>query len=239
MWIEAPFTPAQVQTLNEYQFGVSDHGPGHPFLCGRNDKGHHGTIDGNRGLLIATLSGWRCLYCDHNQSEAFEPFTKNHEGGVRWGDLVIEAMPSKVDALIDQLVDRLLQANQPASPFFAEKGSARQRIQHLVGIALESLYRRKLAYDGVETRPGRAFSVNEQWVAVDDGLPPVGREVQALCRLSEVTNPAHPAFAVGYHIVRTTRFSALPSGSFMAESVGCGQVTHWRHERINENALLA
>ena len=102
MWIEAPFTPAQMQTLNEYQFGVSDHGPGHPFLCGKNDEGHHGTIDGNRGLLIATLSGWRCLYCDHNQIEAFEPFTKTHEGEVRWGDLVIEAVPGKIDTLIDR-----------------------------------------------------------------------------------------------------------------------------------------
>lgn len=229
MWIDAPFNLAQVQALNEYQFGLNDAGPAHPFTCANNDDDRHGVINGDRGLLIATTNGWRCMYCDYEQCSTLDVAANTQSSQLHWGDLLLEAMPRKVDELIAQLQKRLTQANQPTSPFYADKDS-RQRVQRLIGIALECLYRRNLAFAGVETRPGRAFSVSPDWTSVTMRLPPFGRDIQALCRLSDVTNPSHPAFALGYHIVRTTRLPALPaSGDFMAESCGYGEVTHWRH----------
>ena len=57
--IETPFTPAQVQALNEYQ----TIGHFHPFTCG-TDSRHGG------GALVATEAGWICPDCDYTQNWA-------------------------------------------------------------------------------------------------------------------------------------------------------------------------
>ena len=52
----APFSPRQVNTLNEYQFFDRTH----PFTC---DKGH---------VLQATEEGWVCGQCEYTQNWAHE-----------------------------------------------------------------------------------------------------------------------------------------------------------------------
>jgi hypothetical protein len=56
--IEAPFTPGQVAHLNAYQRA----GAGHPFTCG-NPSCPRTSAD----VLIATVRGWICPYCDSTQ----------------------------------------------------------------------------------------------------------------------------------------------------------------------------
>lgn len=55
--VTAPFTLEQVQSLNGFQ-----HASGvHPFTCG-NDQ--------CRGILVATVRGWICPFCDYTQDWA-------------------------------------------------------------------------------------------------------------------------------------------------------------------------
>jgi hypothetical protein len=65
--IFAPFTPEQVEALNEYQQG----GWGHPFTCCGPDscRDRLGTGDDGRAL-VATENGWVCRTCDYNQDWA-------------------------------------------------------------------------------------------------------------------------------------------------------------------------
>jgi fido (protein-threonine AMPylation protein) len=55
--IDAPFTPEQVQALNEYQEKLCFH----PFTCGNGS--HH-------RILVATPDGWVCRDCDYTQNWA-------------------------------------------------------------------------------------------------------------------------------------------------------------------------
>ena len=58
--ITAPFTAAQTQLLNAFQFS----GRFHPFTCGGPD------CPESSATLIATPDGWRCIYCDYRQGWA-------------------------------------------------------------------------------------------------------------------------------------------------------------------------
>jgi hypothetical protein len=67
--IKAPWTPEQVKALNEYQEG----GWMHPFTCGGNNRdANH--LDGE-GILVATVYGWVCPYCDYEQDWAHDFMT--------------------------------------------------------------------------------------------------------------------------------------------------------------------
>ena len=77
--ITAPFSPDQVQYLNERQCHVDGGMALHPFTCpNRNDGLAHGRIGeahashgSERGLLIATPGGWVCPHCEYTQSWAY------------------------------------------------------------------------------------------------------------------------------------------------------------------------
>lgn len=85
MKIQAPFTPAQVQYLNERQCHVDGSMPIHPFTCPNRGDGitydesgaadvslaTHSTEGGDRGLLIATEQGWICPHCGYTQPWAY------------------------------------------------------------------------------------------------------------------------------------------------------------------------
>jgi hypothetical protein len=60
-FLGAPWTPEQVQNLNDYQKS----GKMHPFTC--EYRGDHYSV--NDGILVATPSGWECpyKYCDYAQ----------------------------------------------------------------------------------------------------------------------------------------------------------------------------
>lgn len=57
------FTPEQVYNLNQYQI----RGEFHPFTCG---SGHRTEHPDKEGILVATIYGWICPYCDYRQDWA-------------------------------------------------------------------------------------------------------------------------------------------------------------------------
>lgn len=85
MKITAPFTPVQVQVLNERQVHVDGGMPIHPFTCPNRGDGiaydaagtaddseaTHGNEGGDRGVLIATENSWVCPHCGYRQDWAF------------------------------------------------------------------------------------------------------------------------------------------------------------------------
>lgn len=93
MKITAPFTPAQVQTLNERQCHVAGSMPIHPFSCPNRGDGitydavgvaddaaaTHGTEGGDRGILIATEDGWVCPSCGYRQDWAYAAMAASPE----------------------------------------------------------------------------------------------------------------------------------------------------------------
>lgn len=66
--LKAPWTPKQVIALNDYQ--QSDEG--HPFTCANRGPGHAPT-NSYRDVLVATVNGWICPFCDYTQDWA-HPF---------------------------------------------------------------------------------------------------------------------------------------------------------------------
>ncbi len=66
---ENVFTPDEVFSLNGYQ----QSGSGHPFTCG---GGHRTEQPDGEGILVATVRGWVCPYCDYQQDWA-RPWMKD------------------------------------------------------------------------------------------------------------------------------------------------------------------
>jgi hypothetical protein len=64
--VTAPFTAKQVEWLWHYQF----HSRMHPFTCGNRSRGTHPGIGGDYGILIPTVRGWVCMFCDYTQDWA-------------------------------------------------------------------------------------------------------------------------------------------------------------------------
>ena len=66
------FTPEQVVALNNRQ----NDGNFHPFTCGSGDRcgDSHAKTE---GILVATVRGWICPFCDYTQDWAHDS-TKNH-----------------------------------------------------------------------------------------------------------------------------------------------------------------
>jgi len=58
------FTESEVESLNAYQHSNMFH----PFTCGGNRTDEH-HLDGE-GLLVATVDGWKCPFCDYTQAWA-------------------------------------------------------------------------------------------------------------------------------------------------------------------------
>lgn len=57
----APWTQDEVDRLNESQQDQTRH----PYTCGNQGDGNHGPF--NDGVLVATVNGWRCFWCDYKQ----------------------------------------------------------------------------------------------------------------------------------------------------------------------------
>lgn len=63
----APWTPEQVDALNDYQRDA----PMHPFTCANRGIGHRWHDDmSDLGMLIATENGWVCRDCAYTQNWA-------------------------------------------------------------------------------------------------------------------------------------------------------------------------
>lgn len=61
--IEAPWTPEQVDALNDFQTQRL----GHPFTCADRMDGTHPERFGDFGVLVATTDGWVCPDCPYTQ----------------------------------------------------------------------------------------------------------------------------------------------------------------------------
>ena len=72
--IRAPWTPEQVYNLNKFQ----ENGRMHPFTCGSGNRteASHSRSD---GVLVATINGWICPYCEYKQDWAHEFMGASHE----------------------------------------------------------------------------------------------------------------------------------------------------------------
>ena len=71
------FTPEQVVKLWQYQFGpwrdFLDEDPSlpfrmHPYTCPHRHD--HPVIAGDKGILVPTVRGWICPFCDYTQDWA-------------------------------------------------------------------------------------------------------------------------------------------------------------------------
>lgn len=71
------FTKQQVERLWQHQFGpwsspFDDNSelPArmHPYTCANRGDGNHSDIGGDLGILVPTVNGWICPFCDYKQS---------------------------------------------------------------------------------------------------------------------------------------------------------------------------
>lgn len=237
---QSPFTLAQVQLLNERQCHVESVGPFglfHPFTCPDRSNPGHGDEAGDRGVLIATESGWICPYCGYTQDYAYTamvtPSTPLPPEAMEALNKIANAdeLQARLLANIDQVIaayDALRKTRKLSWDQSEEENLASKRIWDNAQVMLQCLYRRRLALKGVEVRPGRDFSIDPSWIPRTGKLPPVGRHVEVLCHDPRIGNPAHPGCGHGY----TVHVSQIPAdgslNSFWCELTGDGLVTHWR-----------
>jgi len=77
-------------SLWQHQFGPwgnpfdPDKSPGvppqmHPFTCGKRDD--HPVVAGDKGVLVPTIYGWICPFCDYTQDWA-HPFMMGEKANV-------------------------------------------------------------------------------------------------------------------------------------------------------------
>jgi hypothetical protein len=74
---EPVFTPEQVAALWQWQFPpprdpTNPFAPrgGHPFTCA--NRADHPVVAGDKGVLVPTVRGWICPFCDYTQSWAYD-----------------------------------------------------------------------------------------------------------------------------------------------------------------------
>ena len=63
------WTPAQVKEAWDQQLGVNTdmfHRT-HPYTCANRGDGNHRAIGSDLGMLIPTINGWICPFCDYTQ----------------------------------------------------------------------------------------------------------------------------------------------------------------------------
>lgn len=62
------FTPEKVLELNEHQKNERYH----PYTCGNRDskENPHPLMNGDNGVLVPTVRGWICPFCDYTQDWA-------------------------------------------------------------------------------------------------------------------------------------------------------------------------
>jgi hypothetical protein len=62
------FTAEEVVNLNDYQQA----GQYHPFTCPNRDNPTqpHPLMNGDNGVLVPTIRGWICPFCDYTQGWA-------------------------------------------------------------------------------------------------------------------------------------------------------------------------
>lgn len=57
------FSPEEVFNLDKWQRDERHH----PFTCPNRHDGKHRIIQGDVGILVPTIRGWICQFCDYTQ----------------------------------------------------------------------------------------------------------------------------------------------------------------------------
>lgn len=65
---KAPWTTEQVVSLNGYQRARVMH----PFTCGNRGDARHAQVNSEFDVLVATVNGWICPFCDWKQDWAHD-----------------------------------------------------------------------------------------------------------------------------------------------------------------------
>lgn len=231
----APFTAEQIQAINERQCLVESIGPFghlHPLTCSYRGQTGHGNEAGDLGVLIATEQGMVCPYCGYLQEDIpavmdLPPSPVLLEALSRIAPL--DEIERVFSARLDEIIDAY-RAYYRSKVMTRAAGTAEaKRIEHSLQTMLDCLNRRRLALKGVETRPGRDFSIDPSWISRTKELPPPGRHVEVLSFCDGIGNPLHPGYKNGYwtqtsHIIKEIEGCDI----FMADLTETGQVTHWR-----------
>jgi len=72
--LKAPWTPDDVRAL----FDSQTEGVFHPYTCPNRGDGNHRHVGRDLGMLIPTIKGWVCLFCDYTQDWAHTFSTEGH-----------------------------------------------------------------------------------------------------------------------------------------------------------------
>ncbi len=239
--IHAPFTPEQVQALNEFQTGVPVDNPwavGHPFTCPHRSDGGHGQEGGDLGVLVATQAGWRCPHCGHTQdwahaSMAQTPDLPADQTLVLPTSLMLGSIGARLAAY-----EALYQAEKlwPGAQHSREQHEQAEAARTVVEVMLRCLRRALMAVHGVETRPGRTRTVRGGWRQITQ-LPLPGQPIDVLMQdlrgeeVLEVNNPMHPGFGPSAWVREGGFFDpTLPPGALVL-AMETGITTHWRPAR--------
>lgn len=219
----APFDAAFIQTVNEHQFGLGDD-PSARVRCPNCARGLEQPDVDVAGLVVADTDGLLCLECGHLDPAPNLPASvTDTDGRVRWAQVLFHDRTATIDALLRSLrAHPSLAAQAPgASPDSAAP------VTRALRSALGALQRYALLCEGVETRPGRAFEITSDWASIRDCCPPPGWVCDVLYHLEGVSDPCHPAFGAGWHIVRRT--SEEPVTLARARHDVYGRAHYWRN----------
>lgn len=236
--ITVPFTPDQVNALNQYQVGVHGGLPSPSFTCpNRSDAGPggqaHGQEGGDLGVLVATPAGWICPHCDYTQDWAHAFMAESHGIGGESkmsNSLMAEMMrqrgldpQAELHASLDQAIGKYLNfwhSRRISVKQTAEENASSQRIWTACAVMLASLRMRRLAVMGIVARPGHAPKVDATWHDLNASKPADHVAVHLLMH-DMVHNPGHDGFGCDAWI-ETRSFN---SGRILLTG---GMPTHWR-----------
>lgn len=234
--IEAPFSPEQVQALNETQCNIQGYGiTSHPFTCANRTDGHHEFVGGDLGLLVATTAGWVCPFCAYTQGWAHAAMAEPLPSDVRdfWDGLAIQQGEDPGAILLNRLdttiaeYERLHASRQMSADLDAAGRQAVQRLWDASAVMVQCLRRVKLAMQGVR-RVGDQIEVDASWKGKHQGLPSSGQCVELLAQQAIVGNPMHPGAAINAWLDTGSIDPRLNPDMFDGELAHGYRVTHWR-----------
>lgn len=242
--ITAPFSPAQVDLLNQNQVGVNSVLAMHPFTCrNRSDgityndgvkdtsKSTHGSEGGDLGILIATESGWVCPHCSYTQDWAHESMAQTSPPEIeeRIASTLRARGMDPVGLLLEKADQTILNYNKlrlsgkKSVNQSTEENEKSERIWKVVPVMLASIRRRRMGLLGVTVVDKKIVAVDDTWTSLDKEKPADGVDVQMLtCDSYGVSNPGHDGYGCDAWV--ETR-SLIDGGHYL--SFG-GTATHWR-----------
>lgn len=180
---------AQIQAMNEAQTHTHVLGPfghQHPMTCRHRNTKTHGDAGGDLGLLIATPEGLFCPYCGYTQevdwdADALSDVSSPAHLSQSFVDIELEkgALVGKIDRYIAEYT--ALQKNHTYTlSDSSERIEHVGKVWHATAIMIMCLERRKLALQGIETRPGRLQGINSTWIDAEERYPEPNQLIEVL-----------------------------------------------------------